>query len=251
MVNFASFIFNINSLGDFLLMIKRNFLYVLLILVFLVSPLVLASNNIDSKRFIVKIADDGQLDEHIKNNVVDEVNEPIKYSRKQVASASVGISGTKKIVVENVEGKVLKNERLVVYAEPDYIVRALGDETPWNLKSLGIDFSQIDGYGEGVRIAILDTGSNNKYILEGYDFVNEDHNTSDDNGHGTLVSQILKSSDSELPLIDTEIYSVKVLNSQGVGYVSDVIEGVNWAIDNNIDIVLMSFGGNGNSVFLE
>jgi hypothetical protein len=40
-----------------------------------------------------------------------------------------------------------------------------------------------------------------------------------------------------------EIYSVKVLNSSGSGNYSNVILGIDWAIENDMDIISISFGG--------
>ena len=50
---------------------------------------------------------------------------------------------------------------------------------------------------------------------------------------------------------EAELYSVKVLNSKNQASVSDVIKGIEWCIDNNIDIINMSFGMDTNSVLLE
>ena len=41
---------------------------------------------------------------------------------------------------------------------------------------------------------------------------------------------------------DADIYAVKVLDSSGNGYISDVIEGIEWCIKNDIDILNMSLG---------
>ena len=46
--------------------------------------------------------------------------------------------------------------------------------------------------GSGKKICILDTGINNSVVnySYGYDFVNDDSNPSDDNGHGTQVASV-------------------------------------------------------------
>ena len=233
-------------------MIKdKNSIGVFIFLALLFLSLVAASPNTKSDRYIVKVSNDTNLNTSLKNKIVEEIKDPVSDSIKQIASARLSISKPKNLVIWNVDEKSLKNEGSIIYIEPDYIVKSLGEDNPWNFKIIGLDFSQIKETGKGVKIVILDTGSNNNNIASGYDFVNEDSNASDDNGHGTYISQILKSSDTGLPLEDAEIYSVKVLNNKGEGYVSDVIEGINWAVDNKINIVLMSFGGNENSLFLD
>jgi len=73
----------------------------------------------------------------------------------------------------------------------------------------------------------------------------------DDNGHGTLVTQILRRPNTRLPLQGAEVYEVKVLDETGTGSAFSVLQGINWAIDNEMDIVSMSLGGEGNSSFLQ
>ncbi|GEM_PF-3167238 len=41
---------------------------------------------------------------------------------------------------------------------------------------------------------------------------------------------------------DSELYAVKVLDSTGNGQISDVIEGIEWAVANDMDIISMSIG---------
>ena len=42
---------------------------------------------------------------------------------------------------------------------------------------------------------------------------------------------------------DAELYAVKVLDQNGRGKYSDIIAALEWAIDNNMDIINMSLGG--------
>jgi len=41
---------------------------------------------------------------------------------------------------------------------------------------------------------------------------------------------------------EASIYAIKALNNEGTGYVSDIIEGIEWAIDKDLDIVNLSLG---------
>jgi subtilisin family serine protease len=68
----------------------------------------------------------------------------------------------------------------------------------------------------------------------------------DDNGHGTHVAGIAAAVDNEIGVIgaspEAYLYAVKVLDRTGSGYVSDVIAGIQWAIDNDMDVINMSLG---------
>ena len=213
---------------------------VILIFLALILPILSFLVSADD-RYIVTV--EGSIDDNVK--VLDEIKVP---ESRSLAQARLSPTNKRTFVVQG----NLSSIPNLVYSEPDYKLQALEDD--WNYQTIGLNLSELDsGFGEGVRIAVLDTGAdfNLLNVESGYDFVNEDANASDDNGHGTLTTYILKRPQNDLPLINAEIYSVKVLNQDGSGYASDVIEGINWAVDNDIDIILMSFGGDSNSKFLE
>ncbi len=198
---------------------------------------------VSAQRYIIQTDKIDQLNGTIKEKIVDELNPSIGRQR---ASARIGASEKELVVLENVTTEELGVLQKLGVVEPDYKVKAFLNDLSWNYQKIGItDFAA--GYGEGVKIAVFDTGANFNLlnISKGYDFVNEDNDPTDDNGHGTMVSQLLKNP-SGFPL-DAQIYAVKVLNQNGEGYVSDVVEAINWAEENEIDIVLMSFGGEDNS----
>ncbi len=95
--------------------------------------------------------------------------------------------------------------------------------------------------GIGRRVVILDTGYNynhrelNSSYGGGRDFVNDDLDPFDDNGHGSHVAGII-TADGIDPLAKgvapgTEIIVGKVLNAQGSGFFSDVVAAIYWAVD--------------------
>ncbi|MBI2664084.1 S8 family serine peptidase [Candidatus Woesearchaeota archaeon] len=95
--------------------------------------------------------------------------------------------------------------------------------------------------GEGNKVVVLDTGYNynhqelNSSYLGGKDFVNDDTDPLDDNGHGSHVSGIITADGVDAkakgvaPLAG--IIAGKVLDSSGSGYFSDVVAAIYWAVD--------------------
>jgi len=84
-------------------------------------------------------------------------------------------------------------------------------------------------------------------VIYGYDFVNSDSDPMDDNGHGTHCAGIVAANGSVMGVApDAKIIAVKVMNSSGSGYSSDIIAGIDFCINNseiyNISVISMSIG---------
>ncbi len=93
-----------------------------------------------------------------------------------------------------------------------------------------------------VGVCLLDTGVN--WNATGYNFVDDNSNISDGNGHGTLVGKVLKATAP-----DASIIAVKVCNAKGKCLGSDVLEGLNYCLEEkvqmNISVISGSFGDRG------
>lgn len=99
-----------------------------------------------------------------------------------------------------------------------------------------------------VKIAILDTGISQKVVpnvKEHHSFVMEKGVGSKLSDHGTYVASIISQTSPT-----AELYDLRVLDQNGVGKYSDVIEAIEWAIEDEMDIVQMSFGGHNQSLAL-
>lgn len=72
----------------------------------------------------------------------------------------------------------------------------------------------------------------------------------DDDGHGTHVAGIIGAANNTIGVVGVgpkiDLYAVKVLDRNGSGYLSDVIEGLDWAVQNKIQVVNMSLGTSSN-----
>jgi subtilisin family serine protease len=103
----------------------------------------------------------------------------------------------------------------------------------------------------------VDTDSNN-YVddINGWDFVNNDNDPTDDHGHGTNVAGIaLASGNNSIGYAgvnwNSKIMICKILDEDNVGYYSWWAEAIYYAVDNGASVINMSAGGNGASTLLE
>ena len=65
-------------------------------------------------------------------------------------------------------------------------------------------------------------------------------------GHGTAIAGIIN---DIAP--NAEIYSVRIMDAENKATLSRVVEGIYWCIENDIDIINMSFGTAVKSAVLE
>ncbi|MGA1792327.1 MAG: S8 family peptidase [Thermoplasmatota archaeon] len=125
--------------------------------------------------------------------------------------------------------------------------------TPWGVDRIDADLVWTSFTGEGVKVAILDTGVDKDHpdlnIAGGVNFVPlgrkiDSRKYDDDNGHGTHVAGTIAAQDNSIGVVGVapgvSIYAVKVLDRSGSGSLTWIINGLNWAIANDMDIISMS-----------
>jgi subtilisin family serine protease len=122
------------------------------------------------------------------------------------------------------------------------------------------------GYtGDSVLVGEIDTGIdyNNPAlgggfgsqfrVIGGHDFANDDDDPRDDNGHGTQVAGIIGADggkDLRGVAPKVKFLAVKVLDKYGMGYMSDIIAGIEYCVDpdrnpatdDGVDVINMSLG---------
>jgi minor extracellular protease Epr len=158
----------------------------------------------------------------------------------------------------------LKKDPDIKYVEPDTKIYSTGSSTAaassvqassqilnqWNLAPIQASWAWRESItGKGVKIAVIDSGiypHRDLKIAGGYAAVNYTTSYEDDAGHGTHVAGIIGAkhnqygTDGVAP--DAGMYAVKVLDRTGTGNMSDLLEGIDWAISNRMDIINLSIG---------
>jgi subtilisin family serine protease len=132
-------------------------------------------------------------------------------------------------------------------------LQEVAQKVGWNISAFDLPSAWEKSKGEGVKIAVLDTGVDldhldlQENILKGKNFINENKEPDDDNGHGTHVAGIIAAENNEIGMVGVaphaKIIPVKVLNKQGNGNLVSVSRGIRWAVDEGgADLICMSLG---------
>lgn len=162
--------------------------------------------------------------------------------------------------------RALRGHPEISRIEDDVVVEVLGnikvagtpkpqptEMLPWGIDRVDAELVWPGGNtGDGVKVGIIDTGIDTKHpdlvdnIKGGVSTVWYTTSFNDDNGHGTHVAGITAAVDNTIGVVGvapkTWLYGIKVLDRTGSGYLSDVIEGIQWAIANGMQAVNMSLG---------
>ncbi|MFT4344109.1 MAG: S8 family peptidase [Candidatus Woesearchaeota archaeon] len=183
------------------------------------------------------------------------------------------------ITVRNISPEkieTIKNLDFVKNVHPNYRVRvALDASVPVIQDGIPAGFVGHNGEncnetdqpcltGEGITIAIIDTGvdythpdlgectqqqflnENCEKVIGGYDFVNNNQDSFDDQGHGTHVAAIAAGNGYFKGVApNARILAYKVLDESGGGFMSDIISGIEEAVLDGADILSLSLGGFG------
>ena len=129
--------------------------------------------------------------------------------------------------------------------------------TPWGITRVKAPDAWAASQGIGVNVCVIDTGIDLSHpdlqenIKGGYNAINPAKSANDDNGHGTHVAGTIASVNNTIGVVGVapkvNLLAVKVLGRNGSGWISDIIEGIDWCVKNGGKAGNMSLGSSSDS----
>ncbi|MBE7475003.1 MAG: hypothetical protein DPW09_01115 [Anaerolineae bacterium] len=129
----------------------------------------------------------------------------------------------------------------------------------WHLQTIQAPAAWDSSTGQQVIVGIVDTGVDFRASdlagtarLPGYDFVNNDNDPTDDQGHGTHVAgTIAQTTNNGIGVAgvayNARILPVKVLGANGQGSYENIIKGIIYAVDQGAKVINLSLAGSSGS----
>lgn len=126
----------------------------------------------------------------------------------------------------------------------------------WGLHAIEAERAWTESEGQGAIVAVVDSGVDRDHpdlagrVLTGRDFVDDDGDPRDENGHGTMVAGIVAASTANGVGVASvapraSILPVRVLNADGTGHSEDVADGIEWAVAHGADVINLSLAQEG------
>ena len=192
---------------------------------------------------------------YIPNGNAKKVTAEIKSSNKENIVQTSNFTFIQMDADANTIKRIKENKDIIVeknisfHASSDIVAtdeqlsELQGENPDWNVDMV-VDGSTGSSGEDTVKVAVMDSGIDDISTIPVAGHINmvedEDYVTQymeDMTGHGTAVASVIHSLDP-----DAELYSVRVLDQDNCADLQRVIRGIYWCIENDIDVINMSFG---------
>ena len=205
----------------------------------------------ESSRYIVVY--ENATPEHTRDEILDRAG---AHTLKKLSSGARVANLSKESRSQLTENpnvlRIEKDELAFASKRPTNPTNSSSEQTPWGISKIKAPESWSTGRGAGSIVAVVDTGIDLDHpdlinnITLGYNAISPGTTSDDNNGHGTHVAGTIAGVDNTIGVIgvapSARLLSVKVLGANGSGYISDIIEGIDWAVANGADVINMSLG---------
>ncbi len=229
----------------------------------------------------ITTVDPDSLDESEYDGFIYKLDEDVtKREAKEMESAIDDLDASEGQEVEEVIDKELykadsietiaevAEPEMIEYIEPNYIVKAMGTTDPyytqhgWYLDMINAPYVWDKGmFGDGVKIAILDSGVNTEHeelaqanIIDKRNLtdIGDVQDITDNTGHGTAVTGVVAASQNNgkglagiMPRAG--VIAVKVMDydrqtDETTGSVESVVRGIDYAVNNGANVINISAG---------
>lgn len=127
------------------------------------------------------------------------------------------------------------------------IVDSLPQSIDWGLEAINVSQAWEKTKGEGVTIVTMDTGCDVTHpdlqgkIKSTFNFIQQNRDVTDEYGHGTHVAGLLVGEHTGVAP-NAELHVVKVLDDNGRGNITHVLDGITHAMNLKADVLSISLG---------
>ncbi|NDI35412.1 peptidase S8 [Chengkuizengella sediminis] len=223
-----------------------------------------AETTLEESTIIVKFKD--KTSKNIMQQIHQEEKAEVLKKNKQIGFEVIKVKG------KSVEKalKQYKNRADVEYVEPivEYHALFTPNDPLYSSDQYGpqiMDLEQAWEITQGsssVVVAVLDTGVQANHedlqgqVIPGYDFIDNDSDASDEQGHGTHVAGTVGALTNNGVGVagvapNVKIMAIRVLNEVGRGTNAGVADGITFAADNGADVINLSLGSTAFSAAVE
>lgn len=231
----------------------------------LISPIFASSAAFEFPRRKIIVFKQGILSELEKESLIDNLDGARIKDLKLINAKAAFLTPKAEKFLAKMNGVLRIDEDVEVFALENPALKAIKMEIaklqfsevlPWGVDRIDAEKIWSITAGDPVKVAVIDTGIDIYHpdlkanLKGGVNTINFKKSYNDDNGHGTHVAGILAALDNEIGVIGVgpkiDLYAVKVLDRRGSGYLSDIIEGLDWAIAQGMQVINMSLGTTAN-----